>query len=395
MIISTNDKQTAIGVGELIKKWHTRNRNYFQYKTPGKVPFRFAVSSAEYAIHTTNYRDKNIEVYYHPLHMENVAHLVKNIQLTLDYCETSFGAYPFKTIRFAEVSGFTKGFNATAYPATVFMTEDMAFHANIKAGKQQDVINELAGHELAHMWWGNSQLAPANREGDVLLTEALAQYTELMLVKKMHGEKSVLDNVRLHLGLYLDGRGYTDEQPLFTMLSDNVHLSYSKSLVAMYQLAEMIGEEKLNTALKQLLQKNAWPHPRAVSTDLIRELYAVTDTSLHGKIDDLFKRITFYEFNVTGTSLTKSGSVHILTITADARKYYEDGKGNRTHAAFNDTVAIAVYSKQGKETIRRLPIVNGQISGTLQLADEPASILIDPQLAFIKKESMNPVVLAK
>jgi ABC-2 type transport system permease protein len=395
MTISTSNKQTAIGVGELIKKWHTRNRNYFQYKTPGPVPFRFAVSSAEYAVHTTRYKDKNIEVYYHPLHVENVAHLVKNIQLTLDYCETNFGAYPFKTIRFAEVSTFTKGFNATAYPATVFMTEDMAFHANIKADKQQDLINELAGHELAHMWWGNSQLAPAAREGDVLLTEALAQYTELMLVKKMHGQKSVLDNVRLHLDLYLNGRGYTDEQPLFTMLSQNVHLSYSKSAVVMYQLAEMIGEEKVNTALKQLLQKNAWPHPRAVSTDLIRELYAVTDIRLHDKIDDLFKRITFYEFKVTGTTLKKTASGHALTITALANKYYEDGKGNRTNAAFNDTVAIAVYSKQGKETIWRLHIVNGKIAGTLQLTEVPESILVDPKWEFIKKEGTNRIPLAK
>ncbi len=395
MTISTNNKQTAIGVGELIKKWHTGNRNYFQYKTPAPVPFRFAVSSAAYAIHTATYRNKNIEVYYHPLHVENVTHLVKNIQLTLDYCETNFGGYPFKTIRFAEVSGFTKGFNATAYPATVSMTEDMAFHTNIKADKQQDLINELAGHELAHMWWGNSQLAPANREGDVLLTEALAQYTELMLVKKMHGDRSVLDNVQLHLGLYLDGRGYTDEQPLFTMLSQNVHLSYSKSAVAMYQLANMIGEEKVNQALKQLLQKNAWPHPKAVSTDLIRELYAVTDTGLHSKIDDLFKRISFYEFKVTGTTLKKSGANHILTITAHANKYYEDGKGNRTDAAFNDTVTIAVYSKHGKETSWRLPVVNGQIAGTLQLVDEPEAILIDPQLDFIKKEAMTRVALGK
>jgi hypothetical protein len=395
MTISTNNKQTAIGVGELIKKWNTGNRNYFQYKAPGPVPFRFAVSSAEYALHTTAYRDKKIEVYYHPLHVENVAHLVKNIQLTLDFCQTNFGAYPFKTIRFAEVSGFTRGFNATAYPATVFMTEDMAFHANIKADKQQDLINELAGHELAHMWWGNSQLAPANREGDELLTEALAQYTELMLVKKMRGEKSVLDNVRLHLGLYLDGRGYTDEQPLYTMLSDNVHLSYSKSLVVMYQLAEMIGEEKVNKALKQLLQKNAWPHPRALSTDLIQELYAVTDSGFHNKIDDLFKRITFYEFKVASTTLKKSGSGHALTITAHANKYHEDTKGNRANAVFNDTVAIAVYYKHGKETIWRLPVVKGQIAGTLPLADEPKSILIDPKLEFITKEAMNPIAVGK
>jgi hypothetical protein len=201
----------------------------------------------------------------------------------------------------------------------------------------------------------------------------------------------VLDNVKLHLGLYLDGRGYTDKQPLFTMLSQNVHLSYSKSGVVMYQLAEKIGEEKVNLALKQLLQKNAWPHPRAISTDLIQELYAVTDTVFHNKIDDLFKRITFYEFKMTGTTLKKSGASHALTITAHANKYYEDGKGNRTNATFNDTVAIAVYSKHGKETIWRLPVVNGQIAGSLSLADEPASILIDPKLEFIKKEETTRI----
>jgi hypothetical protein len=31
------------------------------------------------------------------------------------------------------------------------MTEDLIFHANIKADRQQDVINELAGHELSHL----------------------------------------------------------------------------------------------------------------------------------------------------------------------------------------------------------------------------------------------------
>jgi ABC-2 type transport system permease protein len=156
----------------------------------------------------------------------------------------------------------------------------------------------------------------------------------------------------------------------------------------MYQLAEMIGEEEVNKALKQLLHKNAWPHPRAVSTDLIRELYAVTDTALHHNIDDLFKRITFYEFKVAGTTLKKSGAKYALTITAHAGKYYEDGKGNRTKTAFNDTVAIAIYCKHGKETIWKLPVVNGQIAGTIQLADVPVSILIDPKLEFIKKEEM-------
>ena len=51
------------------------------------------------------------------------------------------------------------------------------------------MINELAGHELSHLWWGNSQISPDNREGDIMLTETLAMYTELMLLKKMYGKQ--------------------------------------------------------------------------------------------------------------------------------------------------------------------------------------------------------------
>lgn len=128
-------------------------------------------------------------MYYHPSHHENVAHLIKNAKITMDYCETNFGKYPFKTIRFAEISNFTQGFNATAYPATIYMNENVSFHCNILADKQQDVINELAGHELAHLWWGNNQIDPDEREGDVMLTETLAMYTELMLLKRCMANK--------------------------------------------------------------------------------------------------------------------------------------------------------------------------------------------------------------
>lgn len=387
MAISTSSKQTAIGVGELVKKWEAGNRNYFQYKTPSPVPFRFAVSSAEYAVKKVPYRGKNIEVYYHPLHYQNVDHLVKNAQLTLAYCETNFGAYPFTTIRFAEVSAFTKGFAASAYPATIYMTENIVFNANIGADKKQDVINELAGHELAHLWWGNSQIAPDNREGNVMLTETLAMYTELMLAKKMHGNKRVMENVNLHLGMYLDERGFTEEQPLFKALSSNVHLSYSKGLVVMYQLTQMIGEEKVNLALRHLLQNHAYPNASPVSTDFINELYAVTDTSVHVRIDELFKKITLYDFSIKNTGVKKAGAKYELMINGIANKYYEDGKGVQTSVSFSDTVDVAISFKTGEEKIVKVPIRNNQVSVKIVVGEIPKAILFDPNVQFIKLEN--------
>lgn len=288
MIISTSNDQTAIGMGELVNQWKKENRNYFEYHV-SQIPFRFAVSSAEYSIKKEHYKGKSFEVYYHPTHYENVEHLIKNAKLTMDYCETNFGPYPFKTIRFAEVSSFTKGFAATAYPATIYMTEDMIFHSNIKADKQQDVINELAGHELAHLWWGGNQIYPDNRDGAVMLTETLAMYTELMLLKKMYGKEEMLNRVRMHLDIYNNEKGFYEEIPLYQVRPDDRHISYSKGTVVMYLLSEMIGEEKVNQALKQFLLNNKFPNKNPISTDLINELYKVSPKKFHQKIDELFK----------------------------------------------------------------------------------------------------------
>ncbi|MBK7735031.1 MAG: hypothetical protein IPI36_07245 [Chitinophagaceae bacterium] len=55
-IISTAANQTAISVGDLVNSYSKNNRNYFHYKAEN-IPFRFAVSTATYAIQKSNYND--------------------------------------------------------------------------------------------------------------------------------------------------------------------------------------------------------------------------------------------------------------------------------------------------------------------------------------------------
>lgn len=291
MIISTDLSQVAIGVGELHKQWNTKNRAFFHYKTNTPIPFRFAVSSAKYDIKKDTYKGRKFEIYYHPSHYENVNHLLNNAKLTMDYCEANFGKYPFETIRFAEVSNFTRGFAATAYPATIFMTEDLIFHCNIKADKQQDVINELAGHELSHLWWGNNQISPDERDGAAMLTETLAMYTEMMLIKKMYGKEKMLERIQMHQDIYNNEKGFTDEQPLYQVKDENAHISYSKGAAVMYELSELIGEDKVNLALKNFLNKNSYPNDKPISTDLISEFYKVSDNKFHRKIENMFMKV--------------------------------------------------------------------------------------------------------
>lgn len=287
MTVSTEKDQSAVGTGDLIQHYSKSGRNYFHYQSNG-IPFRFAVSSAKYQIKTTVYKGIAINIFYDVNHSENVNHLLDNAKLTLDYCTQNFGKYPFKTINFAEVSSFTKGFAATAYPSSIFMTEDMLFHANIHSDQNQDVINELAGHELSHLWWGNSQIDPDDREGAVMLTETLAMYTEMMLYKKMHGKEKMMERINVHQQIYDNEKGLSENQPLYKVTGENTHISYSKGAVAMVRLSELIGEDKVNTALKNFILNNQYPK-KPTTLDLVKEFYKVSpNDEVRKKVYNLF-----------------------------------------------------------------------------------------------------------
>ena len=390
-ILSTSNDQTAIGVGELVGMWTKRNRNYFHYKTTSKIPPRFAVSSGKYVFKKQQHRGISIEVFYHLSHHENVNHLIENAKKTFDYCEQNFGKYPFKTIRFAEISSFSKGFAATAYPATIYMAEDVIFHANIKGDKQQDVINELAGHELSHEWWGANQLVPDEREGAKLLTETLAMYTELMLVKKMYGTKRVLENVQLHQGVYLSERGLMEEQPLIKTRNENAHQHYSKGLVVMYQLAQMIGEEKVNLALRNLFKKYANSTMSPISTDLLVELYAISKPQFHAKIEDLFKRITTYDVEIKKKFASKIKDKYVVNIEAIVYKYHENGKGIKTKVAMSDSLEVAFYFKNETVQTLEIPVKNNQMLIQKSFNEKPLNVIIDPNEKLLKLSSSNEV----
>ena len=287
-IISTAADQTAVSVGELVNNYSQNNRNYFHYKAEN-IPFRFAVSTAKYAIQRSGYNDISIEVLYEPKHHQNIAYLMKSIKNTMQYCETNFGKYPYKTIRFAEISSFTKGFAATAYPVSVFINEKQ-FHVKLDQEEGLDIINELAAHELSHQWWGNAQLNPDYREGSGVLSETLAQYTKLMMYKKEHGKDKMIEMVQLYQNKYDSEKAFSGEEALFNSSPGNANVIYNKGLAKMYELYLLIGEDKINLALKNLLAKYKFPLQPATTLNLVEELKLVSDKTEYKKIDDLFKK---------------------------------------------------------------------------------------------------------
>ncbi|HOY12331.1 MAG TPA: M1 family aminopeptidase [Saprospiraceae bacterium] len=287
VLVSTSADQSAISVGELTDHYSKNDRNYFHFRAEN-IPFRFAISSAKYAVQKSNYGDVSIEIFHDPKHHQNIGHLIKSIQKTLAYCENNFGKYPYKTIRFAEISSFTRGFAATAYPATIYINEKQ-FHLNLTGGEGQDVINELAGHELSHQWWGNAQLRPVFRQGSGVLTETLAQYTQLMLYKNEYGEAKMLEMVEVYRDMYESSKAFSGEEALYSADPNNANVIYNKGLVKMYALYLLIGEAKINVALRSLLEGHRFPLGPATTRDLLEELRKVSRVEQYGEVERIFK----------------------------------------------------------------------------------------------------------
>ncbi|HEY1008076.1 MAG TPA: M1 family aminopeptidase, partial [Sphingobacteriaceae bacterium] len=239
-------------------------------------------------------------------------------------------------------------------------------------------INALAGHELSHQWWGTSRLDPEYKEGGWLLTETLAKYTELMLYEKSHGKDALRELIRYHLDTYLSLRSYSRETPLVKTTFETPHLPYNKGFVVMYQLKELIGEQAVNRALKSLLARHGFPKPPADANDLLAEFHRVSPESAHPVIDELFCKIILFDGRIGRADDRVVPGGHEVVFAGTMQKFQEDGRGNRRHLDFTGLVEVGVYDVLGKLTVRSLPVIKGNVSGTIALREKPVRIVMDP-----------------
>lgn len=382
-VVSTSENQTAIGVGDLIAKWKKNDRNYFHYKSNGKIPFRFAFSSAKYQVQKTVYKGIAIEVYSDTRHLRNVPKLIKDVKNTLDYCQKNFGKYPYKSIRYAEVSAFADGFAATSYPSAVFMKENFGFYSDLNHRDKEEVINQLTAHELSHEWWGNAQISPEQKEGSWILTETLAQYTELMLYEKEHGLEKALETLKIHLDLYLSSRSYDPETPLYKTNYDTPYLPYDKGMLVMHQLRMLIGEEKVNLALQHFLSQYKYPNQTPDAEDLLKQIYLATDPKLYYKLDEMFKQIITYSSNVVSVESQKKNGFYEVYFKVNSEKYSENATGKRKLIPHDTVIDIGVYDESGKLFSYPFLIKNNSVEGNIKLKTKPQRIIVDPYLKNI------------
>ena len=346
--LSTSADQTPIAPGRKVSDVVRDGRRTARFVSEAPIRESFSVQSARYAEKHRMHAGVDLAVYYHPAHAWNVDRMLDALAASLDYYREAFGPYPLDHARIVEYPGYSNF--AQAFAGTVPYSETYGFISDFRKPETVDHVTGTTAHELAHQYWAH-QILGADVKGSSLLTETLANYSALMMLKKMRGETEVRRALEYARNRYLAGRGggSVAEPPLIHVETES-WISYQKGALAMYLLQERMGEAAVSRALRSLLAKYRFkggPYP--TSLDLVAALRSEAKTDEEQKlITDLFERVVLYDLEVSAepTAVRRADGKWDVTVPVEARKYEVDSRGAENETALAERIEVGLFAAE-------------------------------------------------
>jgi aminopeptidase N len=395
--VTTDADQTPIAPGYRASEVVADGRRTVHFVTGAPILRFFSAQSARYAVASLPYKGVDISVYYDPQHPWNVARIQNVMKAGLDYYQANFSPYQFRQVRVLEFPAPDGSF-AQSFANTIPWSEGIFFIADNSDPDRVDMVTYVGAHELAHQWWAH-QVIGADEQGGAALSETLAQYSAGQVMKHLYGADMMRKFLKFELDSYLRSRGGAVKQELpLEKVEDQDYIYYRKGSVVMYRLADEIGEDKVNAALRQLLHDFAFkgpPYPTML--DLMKDIRAQAPADKQGLITDLFEKITLYDIKAThAVAKKRPDGQWDLTFTVTATKLYADGLGRETPAPMNETVDVGAFDVEPGQpgynarevlVVQKVPIHSGAQTVTLTVAHLPRFAGVDPFNTLVDRNS--------
>jgi hypothetical protein len=394
--VSTSADQVPVAPGYKVSDTTDAGRRTIRYRSDAPIQNFFSVQSARYAVATDRWKDVELAVYHDPAHGYNVQRMHDAMKASLDYFTANFSPFQFRQVRILEFPAYADF--AQSFANTIPYSEGIGFISDHRDPEKIDMVTYVTAHEVGHQWWGH-QVISADQQGGTFIVESLAQYSALMVMEQMYGPEQIRKFLKYELDRYLRSRGaeVLEELPL-ARVENQPYIHYQKGGLALYLLKDQIGAEKVNAALRGLLDEFAFkPAPYPNSTDLIRRFHEVAGPEKQQLVTDLFERITLYDVRVADAkSVRRPDGRWDVTLEVEARKLHADGKGQETEAPLAETFDVGLFSVEpGREgydkssvlLLERLPVRSGRQTLRLVVDQPPKFAGVDPFNKWVDRNS--------
>lgn len=402
IIVSTPSDQIAVAPGRRATETVENGRRIARFVSDAPIKNLFSIQSGRYAVRRLNRDGVDYAVYFDPAHAWNVDRMLQAMHASIDYYRASFGPYQFDQARIVETPAYRRD-GGQAFPNTIAVGETV-FAWDLRDPEELDMVTMLTAHELAHQYWGH-QVQGARMQGAGLLSETLAQYSALMVLKRLRGEADIRRFLGFQRDRYLAGRRtqVLEEQPLVSAGLDQDYVNYGKGALAFYLLQQRLGQEAVNRALRRFVARYRFttaPYPR--SLDLIAFLRAEAKTpEQQALITDLFERITLYDLRVDRPrAVRRPDGRWDVTVPVVAGKAYADGSGKERPAPLAEPIEIGLFTADpggtgfGPRNVLKMelrPIRTGRQLLHFVTDRPPTYAGIDPDNLYIDRNSGDNV----
>jgi ABC-type transport system involved in multi-copper enzyme maturation permease subunit len=397
--VSTAPEQIAVAPGTLVREYRERGRRVFEYRANEPMLAFFSFLSARYEVRRDHWNDVALEVYHHEGHRFNVDRMMAAMKASLQDFSTRFSRYQFRQVRIVEFPRYSQF--AQAFPGMVPFSENVGFI--LRAGTAADDVDApyyVTAHEVAHQWWFH-QVIGGNVQGATMLSEALANYSAILVMEQTFGRENIRKFLRQQLDEYLTGRSREAKAELPLMRVENQpYIHYNKGSLALYALRDLIGEQAMDRALSRFVAAKAFQKPPfTTSRELVDYLEAETPDSLRYTFDDLFREITLWDNAVEEASVAmQEDGTYQVAIRVRAAKLRADSLGNERPVPMSDLVDVGVFAETDAASLGRpLYLAKHRIAAgdtTLHIIVEapPRSVGIDPYNKLIDRDPKDNVI---
>lgn len=386
--ISTDGDQTPIAPGDIEADWEENGRRHRRYKVQGKSLNFVSFLSGRFTERKSRVGEVEVSIFHHPTHTYALDRMERSVAATLDYAQKAFGPYQHQRVRIVEFPRYETF--AQSFPSTIPFSESIGFVARVndQDPKSIDYPFYITAHEVAHQWWGH-QVVGADVQGATVLSETLAQYTALMVMKHTYGDEKIGNYLRHELDKYLQGRASEKKQELPLLLVENQgYIHYQKGSLVMFEAQALLGEERVNQAISRMLQK--WkqkgpPYPTAHA--LYDELLVGATSEQRARLEDAFLHITLFDHRALSAKGTqeKDGTYRIELALA-SRRFYVTGLGDETDQPLNVELEVGLKAGEGEVVERSVHrITQHNTTVVLTSAKKPSAVVLDPRHLLIDR----------
>ena len=394
-IISTSSPQTVVSNGDLVRRWSEKDRTFFHYRSEAPMNREFVFASSEYETARDTYEGITIEIYYDKQHPYNVHRMIKGVKRAFDYCTTNFCPYPYRSVSIVEVPRYV-WYGARSNPTVFTWSEDAGFIGNFERPGDIDMVFAVCTHEMAHQWWGYI-VTPADGEGDEMLTETMAMYVETMCLEEEYGKEIARKFLKKEMDHYLSRRkrDIEGERPLMRSYSKQYYINYPKSSVTMYALQDYIGEERVNLALKNIIDEYGHREDRfPLSIDLVNAFKEAAPDSMDYFITDLFETITLWENKAESATCEKlDNGQYRVDLSVTTHKFRADSMGVQTEIPIDDYIDIGVFGEDDEELyLKKHKFCENDSVIEIMVDKKPVRAGIDPYVILIDRDREDNVI---